>query len=80
MLKQQWYIKIEEIEDSLPLYDCLLYKGDPKFSTLVFKTTHRNVEPCYRLIIHDTGDIIFRVIGGREYKYKLNENFELEVI
>ncbi len=70
-------LEIEEMEDSIPLYDCILYKGDLKFSTMVFKTTHRNVEPCYRLIIHDSGDIIFRVIGGREYKYKINSEEDL---
>jgi hypothetical protein len=59
-------------DDHMALYETLIYEGSPEDASLLFKTKLLNDTPIYRLFVYTNGNIIFRPIGEKEFKYQIN--------
>jgi len=66
------HFDIYNYDDTVSLYDTIVYNDDPEHGSVCFKTTLIGVHPSYRLKIYKNGILSFRPLGDEEIKYKLN--------
>ena len=65
--------KIKYTNETMALYETLIYKTNDDENKLIFKTKLVNDSPIYRLCIFTDGTIKFRAIGNKESVYQLDK-------
>lgn len=64
-------VNIYDYDDSVALYDTLIYNDDMEHGVLCFKTCLVGINPCFRLKIYKNGIISFRALGTKDNMYRL---------